>query len=562
MTNDPLYDNAPHPADPSLRIGSVYEMGIPNIRVECHGDEQASSYEPCMVGEYVVIPTAGIASFGQVRELRLEEIAAGYRGPIASIALLCSIDLDTGIIWPGLTNPPPLGHPVFRAHSSIVRMVAESRPGAAGGHADVGLDLAHLSDRDRTPFSVRPEVLFGRHLAILGTTGSGKSYTVSRLIEETARHRSKVILLDPSGEFSTLRDSALHVYIGQHPRPFEHQHQVVVPYYQLIENDLFWIFRPTGESQAPKLRQAIKSLKLARLAPEISLGGEIIKASKTKQYYQKAYLKHVHEIEGPEANFDITRLVKQINNECVFLNRSAMETNVWGDVNTLELSHCVPLVNRVHDITTSASLAPIFKPGTTPSIFEVLDRFLADEEHRVLVISLQYLSFEHNAREIVANAIGRHLLKLARDERFAEMPILVCVDEAHQFLNEKDELSQEYAMDSFALIAKEGRKYGLHICIATQRPRDVPENVLSQMGTLIVHRLINDADRSIIERASAEANSAALTTLPILMQGQAVLMGADFPAPLLVQINFPLQPPAARSADFQKHWVRTAANPA
>jgi DNA helicase HerA-like ATPase len=146
-------------------------------------------------------------------------------------------------------------------------------------------------------------------------------------------------------------------------------------------------------------------------------------------------------------------------------------------------------------------------------------------------------------------------MSLARGERFRELPVLVCVDEAHQFLKEKMEANSEYSMDSFALIAKEGRKYGLHICIATQRPRDLPESVLSQVGSLIVHRLINDKDRGIIERACGEANASALSALPILTQGQAVLLGAEFPVPLVVKVQMPVKKPNARSADFQAHWA-------
>ena len=146
-------------------------------------------------------------------------------------------------------------------------------------------------------------------------------------------------------------------------------------------------------------------------------------------------------------------------------------------------------------------------------------------------------------------------MNLGRAERFQELPVLVAVDEAHHFLKEKMETNTEYSMDSFALIAKEGRKYGLHFCIATQRPRDLPESVLSQVGSLIVHRLINDKDRGIIERSSGEANASALNALPILTQGQAVLLGADFPVPLLVKVQMPVKKPNARSADFQKFWA-------
>jgi uncharacterized protein len=535
-----------------VRIGSVVSGGISSVQVELSSDD--GDAEPPQVGDYVLIKAGRLWVFGQLSSLEMEEGKNGKVTPVAAADLLNTVDFEKGTVTPGVGRRPALGASVIAATPDVVQMVAECRSKKDGAAPAVSLDLARLADGHSTRVTITPEMLFGRHMAILGTTGGGKSYTLTRLVEEVAKHRSKTILFDPSGEFGSIDSGALHIYIGNHPSPPPHLHSVAVPYNELTENDLFSIFKPGGEAQAPKLRQAIKSLKLARLAPEISLGGYIIKANKTKQFYEKAYLDNASAVEGGSADFDISRLVRQINNECVLPNRSSTETTSWGDNNQIELSLCVTLCNRVQDIITSENLAPIFQPNGRPSLFEVIRRFLSDEDHRVLVVSLQYLSFEHSAREIVANAAGRYLMSLAREERFREMPILVAVDEAHHFLKEKNELGSEYAMDSFALIAKEGRKYGLHICIATQRPRDIPESVLSQVGSLVVHRLINEKDRGIIERASGEANAQALSSLPILTQGQAVLLGADFPVPLLVQVQMPVKRPNARSADFQSCW--------
>ncbi len=541
--------------EPSVRIGVVNASGLSSVSVLLDGTLEGEQSGSCQVGEYVLLPVGRLVIFGQVDGMRLEEQKNGAQTPIASVNLLNTIDFESMNVTPGVSKKPALGGKVFLAEPAVVRMVAESRSRKNGVAPAVSLDLARLSDGHNTPILITPEMLFGRHMAILGTTGGGKSYTLTRLVEEVAKHRSKTILFDPSGEFGSIESNAFHVYLGQHPNPPKNHNAVSVPYYQLTENDLFAIFRPTGEAQAPKLRQAIKSLKLARIAPEIALDGYIIKANRSKQYYDKAYLEHVNAVEGQEANFDIDKLVRQISNECVLANRSATETQSWGDINHIELSYCVTLSNRVQDIITCGNLAPIFQPEDTPSLFKVIKEFLNSAAHRVLVISMQYLSFEHGAREIIANAAGRYLMSLARSERFREMPVLVAVDEAHQFLKEKMELNSEYSMDSFALIAKEGRKYGLHICIATQRPRDLPESVLSQVGSLVVHRLINDKDRSIIERSSGEANASALNSLPILTQGQAVLLGAEFPVPLIVQVQMPVKRPNARSADFQKCWA-------
>jgi len=405
------------------------------------------------------------------------------------------------------------------------------------------------------PFSLTPETLYGRHVAVLGTTGSGKSWSLARIVEESARFNSKVILFDASGEFSTMGSGAVHVYIGNHPNPPKLSQEVVLPYYQLKESDLVAIFQPTGQAQAPKLRAAMKSLKLALLSPNLALDGTIIKANKNKLHFEQEYLKHVDELEKSEANFDINYLVKQIQNECVNPYRSATEPHIWGDINGLELSLCTPLVNRIQDITHSANLAPIFNPKGKSSLLEVIQNFIDHPQARVLCVSLEYLSFAHNAREIVANAVGRYLLDVARGQRFRDKPLLVIVDEAHQFLNMNlENTNRELSMDSFGMIAKEGRKYALSICLSTQRPRDIPESVLSQLGTMVVHRMINERDLSVIERAAGAADKTSLETLPTLAAGDAIIIGADFPTPLPIRVIAPASPPQSRGPDFQKHW--------
>lgn len=85
------------------------------------------------------------------------------------------------------------------------------------------------------------------------------------------------------------------------------------------------------------------------------------------------------------------------------------------------------------------------------------------------------------------------MLNRARNRDFQESPIVVLIDEAHQFLNKsiKDEHFDTKPLDAFDSIAKECRKYGLFLCIATQIPRDIPIGTLSQMGTFIVHQSFN-----------------------------------------------------------------------
>jgi DNA helicase HerA-like ATPase len=78
--------------------------------------------------------------------------------------------------------------------------------------------------------------------------------------------------------------------------------------------------------------------------------------------------------------------------------------------------------------------------------------------------------------------------------------------------------------------------------------------VLSQIGTFIVHRLINDEDRSVVERASGEIDREAAKFLPSLGPGQAVVIGVELPMPLTVQMLAPTTPPDSRGPDYQAHW--------
>ena len=548
------------PFEPENYLGTVIEVTASTLlftfdsEPSSNGSAARSLAGNAEVGSHIIIAVQNNGILGKLNEITTDFGASGMQ-QIGVVSFSHTLDGKSGDIISGVATMPRVGSKVFIADPRLVKAAAETTLKNADGTDALTISFARLPDESNTRLRFTPEMVYGRHCAVIGTTGGGKSWTVAKLVEETAKLRSKIILFDATGEYGGLRDAVHHVYLGHHPKPNEFMREVVVPYYELTERDLFAVFRPNGPSQAPKLRAAIKSLKLARLSPELALDGTIMKANRTKKDYQRAYKEHYNEVEDQRAAFDIKHLARQIEHECVRPNRSAMEPQFWGDISAVDQAHCVSMINRIRDITQSVNLAPIFDPHGKPSLLRVIDAFLDDESARVLCVSLQYLSFAHNAREIVANATGRHLMRLAQKERFRRKPLLILVDEAHQFLNKRlTDPDGEYPLDAFNLIAKEGRKYALSIGLATQRPRDIPEAVLSQMGTLIIHRLINDRDRGVVERASGEIDHASLAALPTLAPGEAVVLGSDFPIPLQVQVEPPETPPNSRGPDFQKYW--------
>jgi len=537
--------SAINPFTPEFQVGIVRQARLSSMTAFLQQDVVDSG--GIKIGDYCATQVGGFAIFGLISTIMLTS-----EGPQASVELVASVNLETGSVSPGVSESPAVGGKVFVVGAEFVKYVVENQNRASGG---VTLHIGSLPHNVNTPLVFTPERIFGRHLAILGTSGSGKSWSTARLIEECGKLRAKILLIDATGEYYTLSNGVRHVYLGMDPNPTPGSSPVSLPYFQLTQNDMFGIFQPSGQSQAAALRSAIESLKVARLAPHLAPDGTIIKAHKSKLEYQTEFRRFQSQIEDPRALFDITLLPFQIRHECVESQRSPTEPHFWGAHSQNDYSACVPLINRISDIISSPSLQPVFNPESVRSILDDINLFMKDSRYTVLRLSLRYLSFAHNTREIVANAIGRHLMELGRNGVFKAHPLVVFIDEAHQFLNNTLANSGTiFPLDSFALIAKEGRKYALTVALATQRPRDIPEDVLSQMGTLLIHRLINDNDRKIIERASGEMDSASASSIPILASGQGILVGVDFPVPLSIKMSPPSCPPDSSGADYQTHW--------
>ncbi|OOG51582.1 ATP-binding protein [Rhodanobacter sp. C01] len=568
--------------DPNRHVGVVSSVFPARAFVNL-GDETARSGTSLyghplgtgQVGEFVLIDCDKTAVIGRVSAVRLIERdrlvikpsfdAERFVDPIGEVDLLATVDRESGRIYPGIAVRPRLGAHVYSPAPDLMSaLVADAAHGAADGSAKLSLGV--VTSLQDASVAVTPERLFGRHCAILGATGGGKSYTIAKLIEESGKYSCKIILVDATGEFYPLGELAEHVSLG---KPLHGETEVHLPYSALEEQDLYGLFQPSGKVQGPKLREAIYSLRIAHIlttdksAPIVALktamttnglllpNGLIAKADLPRKPFDDALNTLRSAIEAPDALFDVRLLATQIVSECIWPT-SFKKAGCYGLGDGNE-AYCAPLVARINAVLAGPDLRVIFEP-TGPSLLSEIEEFLAGK-HRVLRISLASVPYGFNAREIVANAIGRRLLMFGRAQRFKKQPVTVFLDEAHNFLNRKigdDDASVR--LDAFDQIAKEGRKHWLTICLATQRPRDLPEGVLSQMGTMIVHRLINDRDRDVVERACGEIDRAAVAFLPTLAPGQAAFVGVDFPFPLTVSIDKPNNPPDSRGPDYQASW--------
>lgn len=528
------------------------------------------------VGEFVLIEGQTSLLLGRIIEVRLPDRDRRSVNPsqtrfvqldaIGSIQLLGTVTMDTLQVTAGVACYPRLGDRVYSAPHQFLSEL----PRLMEAHSDgtsVQLSLGSVDSAFESKILIKPEKLFGRHCAILGATGGGKSWTTARVIEECLKHNCKLILLDATGEYRGLSgDAVSHFHLGQPSETANPSVPASLPPTCFTESDFIALFEPAGKVQGPKLRAAIRSLRLANLKPTLATNGVIkkIDQSKINVLAAEQQADTSEKLENPAQPFDVQKLTSQIEQECVYPEgfatggaRGQKDPNKWGGESG-EFAYCLTLVSRISGVLGSSSLECVFRHTAHP-ITDEIQKFLNTNDKRLLRLCLSGITSEYKAREIVANAIGRHLLGLARDGKTQSKPAVVFVDEAHSFLGRSIGGEDTAAkLDAFELIAKEGRKYGLNICLATQRPRDITEGVLSQMGTLIVHRLTNDRDREVVERACGEIDRSAASFLPSLKPGEAAIVGADFPIPLTIQIAPPESEPKSDGPNYQKHWMADA----
>lgn len=567
-----------HPFVPERQVGTVYEVEGAYIGVafadasklprSLFGETVARGE----VGEFLLVDVSGVGAFGRVVSVEtpvansdgLGQDYGGRRIPVqGKLQLLSTLRLN-GKAERGIAKYPRVGDPVYAASGQAIQAVLESTPGGTGGSVTLG----KLSVDESIEVSVPLSRLFGRHLAVVGATGSGKSWTLGHLAESVIALNGKMILIDATGEFRTL-GGAKHIAFAEDAGEPTGTTVVGIPHYRMRESDRNAFLSPSGGVQLPKLREAVRSLKLAAAITAdtsasqthrdlLHADGHIVKVGTSISTFQSAMQTYSARTERSNSPFDIRLLATQVQAECVFPTGNGGN---FGNIAQNDLGYVSPLISRINDLLQLVEVMKVIDPdgSSVGNAITEISNWLKDDASSVLRISLRNLTFENHLREIVVNILGQALLSAARKSLFANKPLVVAVDEAHQFFDVT--VGDEYAttrLSAFDSIAKEGRKYGLTTCVVTQRPSDLPAGVLSQVGMTIVHRIADGRDRQKIEQAAAEIDHSATRLLPGLVPGEAILMGVDFPVPVSVRMRRPVNPPASDGPDFGA-WASVSA---
>jgi hypothetical protein len=599
----------PNLTDPALYLGSVVAVSpvgltvnLPFAAAGSMRRVQGRRRVGGLVGDFVCIEADGWALVGRLDEVRLPERDRAMVDPmrrsgttqdphpLGRVTLLATIHVATGTVDAGAERPAKLGASVFLAPTQVVELTA----GALGASGARALDVGSQPLAQDVPFSVSARTLFDRHCAVVGSTGGGKSWTTARLVEQVAEAGGKILLIDPTGEYRPPESTATSIRLGVRDSSVRSGvTEVRFPYWEMTNEDLFALFTPAGQTQAPLLREAMTSLRLVAalrddllaavdafgvspspdsvdvaasddaeateveiLGLKLTTEGVLVKEGRKKRPFVVLIREYRAQIEQPRGSFFEARvLVRQLRNECVWPS-GYNDSSVWGNSDDKQVGYVVPLVLRIESLLADARFGCVFDPPlSAPGLAETLTSFLAADSKQVLHLDVSTLPIERHFRQIVVNAIARLLLEKARSGAFKEAPLIVAIDEAHHFLGRVGQIEEfGVSLDGLELIAKEGRKYGLHLLLATQRPRDMTRPVLSQIGCLFVHRLTESEDMEVLSHTAGRRDAASAAYVPGLSPGQALVFGASLPFPVVVQVHPPTSKPESGGSDFDAAW--------
>jgi DNA helicase HerA-like ATPase len=399
-----------------------------------------------------------------------------------------------------------------------------------------GFNLGYLPAHPAMRVCLDPAVMFGRHVAILGQSGSGKSWGVANILQRAlaVMPKAHIIVLDIHGE-----------YVWPGPGGGKET---------AFKKDVV---------QAVDARDLEIPYWLLTFAELVDL---LIDREDESATIQIAYLREVvHELRK-KANPNIPAAQISIDSPLYFslddmfdqFKRANEQTQDFGKTKGPLFGQfdefLIKLQSRMNDVRYDF----LFKPqrrDSSDTLSELLREFIGLSVPRSQINVIDFSSVPFDVRPTVSAQIGRLAFEMNYwNEKSRDFPILLVCEEAHAYIPRSHDTQYEGTRRSMERIAKEGRKYGVGLMVVSQRPHELSETVLAQCGSFLCFRLTNPDDQRYIRDLVPDAESDLTNILSTLARGEALALGESVPVATRFQMQAPDPTPNSEDVDFYKKW--------
>ena len=519
------------------RIGRVIEVTGEYLEARLDGSGDQFSAELNVdgkrmrigqIGSYLRVSQSGLDTLTMVEHIREEQAPNGVSRYVVRLAPMGEIN-EKGGFERGVTEYPTVGAEVHIALPDALQRVFLRQDARE-------FRIGHLSEQPDVGVYLNPTALFSRHFAVLGQTGAGKSWTVTSLLQSALKSmpNAHIIVLDLHGEYGREDDE------GNTETPF-HAHRVrclkardlEFPYWLLTFAELTELLMdPEDENysvQMAFLREAVVNLKR-----EANAG-----------------MGRTHISVDSPVYFSMDELVEKIahaNKKTTDFGKG--KAPLFGKFDQF----LVRLESLLNDTRYEFLLRPK-KRTSSNSLEELLRDFvgLGYPGANITVLDLSAVPFD--VLPIVTAQVGRLAYEFSNwNPRRSEFPLFLVCEEAHEYIPRDDNPKFRTARRAMERIAKNGRKYGVGLCVISQRPHELSETVLSQCGTYLCLHLSNPDDQRYVAELVPDTSRGMLGALTALSRGEAIGMGEAVPMPVRFQVDLPDPPPYSSDVDYGRQW--------
>ncbi|EON3339745.1 TPA: ATP-binding protein [Yersinia enterocolitica] len=422
---------------------------------------------------------------------------------------------------------------------------------------DASFHFATLSSNISVPVPVNGNKFFNKHIAVVGSTGSGKSHTLATIIQKAVSEKtgdfslnnSHVIIFDIHSEYKSAFPSANHIDISN----------LALPYWMLNSEELEEFFLDTeanDHNQRNIFKEAIIKDRLAKFS-----GSD---AEKQNIHLDTPLLFDIREvlaytIAKNEEMVDTGEVYAASNKE-----KAGQPKYTQGSLHGKLTNFVNRLENKINDGRLNFFLGEKSMKTTFEETLQKLLGYSSKSESNVTVIDLSGVPFE--VLSITVSLISRLIfeygyiykrIRCARNPNEKinnDIPILLVYEEAHKYVPNSDLSKYRSSKVAIERIAKEGRKYGVTLLLASQRPSEISETIFSQCSNFIAMRLTNPADQGYVKKLLPDSLGSLIDKMTSFRQGEALLVGESIILPSIVQIDPCTHSPSSSDIPYWQLW--------